>query len=138
MEAQLAQQRAEQRIAVAISENADLRRQLAELDARRQAAEAGLVEAQAALTALERVEEQLWEAKGQLLLERERAAAPAVPRATAEGSLPPASVSEGAHRAVVEAVVRELGGLEAALRAESAEVAALEQRLGGAASDAGA
>jgi chromosome segregation ATPase len=135
-EAQLAQQRAEQRIAVAMAENEALRRQLAELDARRQAAEAGLVEAQAALAALERVEEQLWEAKGQLLLERERAA-PAVPRASAEGSLPPASVSEGAHRAVVEAVLRELGGLEAALRAESAEVAALEQRLAGPASDPG-
>lgn len=137
-EAQLAQQRAEQRAAVALAETENLRRLLTEAEARGQATEARLLEARDALATLEDLEEQLWEAKGQLLLERERAATRGGGSIEPSEGRPPGSVSEGAHRAVVEAVLRELGGLEAALRAEGAEVAALERRLSPPAGDTGA
>jgi SAM-dependent methyltransferase len=79
--------------------------------------------------ALERSEEQLWETKGQLLLDRERMAVlehevshatpPAPPPPPALPLSPAApTVSEAAHQAIVGAVLQELGEIESGLRGE--------------------
>jgi SAM-dependent methyltransferase/chromosome segregation ATPase len=69
--------------------------------------------------ALERSEEQLWETKGQLLLDRERMA---VLEHEVNHAPPPApaaaTVSEAAHQAIVGAVLQELGEIESGLRGE--------------------
>jgi chromosome segregation ATPase len=77
---------------------------------------------------LERSEEQLWETKGQLLLDRERmavlenqlAAAPTEP-----------IVTEAAHQAIMNAVYKELSSMEKGVRAEIARVERIERTVEG-------
>jgi chromosome segregation ATPase len=88
--------------------------------------------------ALERSEEQLWEAKGQLLIDRERITVLehqlAEAQANLQASAAPAApvqktVSEAAHRSILETVFRELSAIENALRLEIVEISALEREI---------
>jgi SAM-dependent methyltransferase len=83
--------------------------------------------------ALERSEEQLWESKGQLLLDRERMAVlenqlaaltPAPPGPPSGGT-----VTRAAHQAIFETVVHDLAELESGLRVEIARLDSLERSL---------
>jgi SAM-dependent methyltransferase len=100
--------------------------------------EAALTEVSRLRDALERSEEQLWETKGQLLLDRERMLvlenqiATMVPAPAPEQQppvAPVATVTEAAHQAIVGAVLNELGELEAGLRREVARLDAVERTL---------
>jgi chromosome segregation ATPase len=73
-------------------------------------------------TALERSEEQLWEARGRLLANRERLEA--LERMTASSESRPADAGR-----VPAEVLDELGALESGLRAEAARLAAVERTL---------
>jgi SAM-dependent methyltransferase len=84
-------------------------------------------------TALERSEEQLWEAKRQLLLDRERIGAleHELEEARVRSKLAPEpSPSEATYQALVSRVLEELGVLESGLRTEAQQLAALERTLG--------
>jgi SAM-dependent methyltransferase len=72
-------------------------------------------------TALERSEEQLWEARGRLLANRERLEAFERMTASSEGQAQPAPLPHE--------VLDELGALESGLRAEAARLAAVERTL---------
>ncbi len=82
--------------------------------------------------ALERSEEQLWEAKGQLLIDRERITV-LEHQISEMQAMPPVSaqktVSEAAHRSILETVFRELTAIENALRTEIVEISALEREI---------
>jgi SAM-dependent methyltransferase len=75
--------------------------------------------------ALERSEEQLWEARGRLMADRERLEA--LERTLESG----AGVSASAEtQALIATVLAELAALETGLRAEAAQLAAVERALG--------
>jgi SAM-dependent methyltransferase len=96
--------------------------------------EAALREVSRLREALERSEEQLWETKGQLLLDRERmavlehelgnaqsaAAAPAEP-----------TISEAAHQSIMKSMLVELGELESSIRLELGRLDAVERMIDG-------
>jgi chromosome segregation ATPase len=99
-----------------------LRARITELEARADSGRLGtaLAEVDRLRGALERSEEQLWEARGRLLANRERLEAFERMAASAEG--------RGAARVPLE-VLDELGALESGLRAEAARLAAVERTL---------
>jgi hypothetical protein len=86
--------------------------------------------------ALDRTEEQLWEAKGQMLLDRERltslelqlAASKAETKAGTMGASPAAepTISEAAHHAILGAVLEELAEIELGVRLEIGKLDSLE------------
>ena len=98
-----------------------LRARITELESRADGGRlsTALAEVDRLRTALERSEEQLWEARGRLLANRERLEAFERMTASAEG---------GAARVSLE-VLDELGALESGLRAEAARLAAVERTL---------
>ena len=80
--------------------------------------EAALREVSRLRDALERSEEQLWETKGQLLLDRERMA---VLEHELGNAVPPPSeptITEAAHQSIMKSVLSELGELEISVRSE--------------------
>ena len=82
--------------------------------------------------ALDRTEEQLWEAKGQMLLDRERLTSLelqlAATRAEAQDTpAPEPTVSEAAHHAILSAVMAELVEIELGVRLEIGKLDSLEQ-----------
>jgi len=99
-----------------------LRARITELEARADGGRLGtaLAEVDRLRGALERSEEQLWEARGRLLANRERLEAFERMATSAEG--------RGAARVPLE-VLDELGALESGLRAEAARLAAVERIL---------
>lgn len=123
----------------ATRERDELRQRLDEVEARADVArlESAIAEVGRLHVALERSEEQLWETKHELEAERLRLAD--VQRAlvdadadTEERALQAASISaeEGRYRVLLDQVLGELAALEAALRAEAAQVAAIERSVG--------
>jgi SAM-dependent methyltransferase len=98
-----------------------LRARITELESRADSGRLGtaLAEVDRLRGALERSEEQLWEARGRLLANRERLEAFERMATPAEG---------GAARVPLE-VLDELGALESGLRAEAARLAAVERTL---------
>jgi SAM-dependent methyltransferase len=88
--------------------------------------EAALAEADRLRAALDRSDEQLWETRGRLMADRERLEA--LERTLESGvASGPAS---GETQALIAAVVAELTTLENGLRAEAAQLAAVERALG--------
>jgi chromosome segregation ATPase len=81
--------------------------------------------------ALERSEEQLWETKGQLLLDRERMAVleNQIASSPSEPATPPGTVSDTVHQAIVDAVLAELTEIEAGLRRETARLESMERTI---------
>jgi len=79
--------------------------------------------------ALERSEEQLWEAKGQLLLDRERIAVLESQIAGQAAEADTKTISESVHLAIVQSVLQELAELEVELRAEVERLSELEQKV---------
>ena len=77
---------------------------------------------------LERSEEQLWETKGQLLLDRERMAV--LEHQLAEGPSEPI-MTEAAHQSIMNAVYKELAALEYGVRAEIARLERIEKTVDG-------
>jgi chromosome segregation ATPase len=76
--------------------------------------------------ALERSEEQLWETKGQLLLDRERMAV--LEHQLAQSPSEP-TVTEAAHQSIMNAVYRELAELEEGVRNEIQRIETLEKTV---------
>ncbi|HEY0706453.1 MAG TPA: hypothetical protein VGG33_06645 [Polyangia bacterium] len=76
--------------------------------------------------ALERVEEQLWETKGQLLLDRERMAV--LEHELQTGPSEP-TVTEAAHQSIMNAVYRELSDLESGVRSEITRLEMIESTV---------
>jgi chromosome segregation ATPase len=76
--------------------------------------------------ALERVEEQLWETKGQLLLDRERMAV--LEHELSTGPSEP-TVTEAAHQSIMNAVYKELADLEHGVRSEISRLELLESTI---------
>jgi chromosome segregation ATPase len=96
--------------------------------------EAALREVARLREALERSEEQLWETKGQLLLDRERMAVLEHELGNATAPLPLAAeptITEAAHQSIMKAVLTELGELESAVRAELARLDSVERLIEG-------
>jgi hypothetical protein len=75
--------------------------------------------------ALDRTEEQLWETKGQMLLDQERLANLEQQLAEAVGGREP-SVSEAAHHAILGAVLDELAVIETGVRSEIGKLDSIE------------
>jgi SAM-dependent methyltransferase len=75
---------------------------------------------------LERSEEQLWETKGQLLLDRERMAV--LEHQLAEGPTEP-TMTEAAHQSIMNAIYKELAALEYGVRAEIARIERIEKAI---------
>ena len=111
-------------------------------EAQRDQAEIALREVSRLREALERSEEQLWETKGQLLLDRERMTVleqqigSAMASANeAAAKLPPpageATVSEAAHQAIMGSVLKELAEIEASVRQEVARLDSVERMVEG-------
>jgi SAM-dependent methyltransferase len=101
--------------------------------------EAALAEASHLREALDRTEEQLWETKGQMLLDQERLAAveeQLASQAAARGVATPApadgavpTVTEAAHRSILEAVLAELAEMESGMRLEIGKLDSIERFL---------
>jgi SAM-dependent methyltransferase len=89
--------------------------------------EAALAEVDRLRSAFERSEEQLWEARGRLMADRERLEA--LERMLEAGSTSGAPIA-GETQALIAAVLAELATLESGLRAEAAQLAAVERALG--------
>jgi SAM-dependent methyltransferase len=87
--------------------------------------EAALGEVERLRAALERSEEQLWEARGRLMADRERLEA--LERMLETGAAAPASADT---QALIATVLSELAVLESGLRAEATQLAAIERMLG--------
>ncbi len=90
--------------------------------------DARLVEAQQEIArlreGLERSEEQLWETKGQLLLDRERMAVLENELASAPSE---PTVTEAAHQSIMNAIYKELAALETGVRVEIARIERIEK-----------
>ncbi|HEY0712453.1 MAG TPA: hypothetical protein VGF45_07255, partial [Polyangia bacterium] len=76
--------------------------------------------------ALERVEEQLWETKGQLLLDRERMAV--LEHELSSAPTEP-TVTEAAHQSIMNAVYKELSELESGVRTEITRLEMIESTV---------
>jgi hypothetical protein len=85
--------------------------------------------------ALDRTEEQLWETKGQMLLDQERLANLEQQLAEAIGGREP-SVSESAHHAILGAVLDELAVIETGVRTEIGKLDSIEHFIESCRSDA--
>jgi hypothetical protein len=95
--------------------------------------EAALREVSRLRETLERSEEQLWETKGQLLLDRERMAV--LEHQLAEGPAEP-TMTEAAHHSIMNAVYKELAELEYGVRAQIARLERVEKTVEGWRADA--
>jgi SAM-dependent methyltransferase len=95
--------------------------------------DSALAEAAHLREALDRTEEQLWEAKGEMLLDRERLTAleEQLARKPAVVLPPPAvpTVTEAAHRSILDAVLAEVAEMESGVRQEIGKLEAIERFL---------
>jgi DNA repair exonuclease SbcCD ATPase subunit len=135
----------EQRYGDAVERLAAMERALAEQNDRAAAAtaaeaadiprlESALREVSRLREALERSEEQLWETKGQLLLDRERMAV-MEHELNSAAALPPVSgeptITEAAHQSIMKSMLSELGELESSIRLELDRLDSVERMIDG-------
>jgi chromosome segregation ATPase len=97
--------------------------------------EAALREVSRLREALERSEEQLWETKGQLLLDRERMAVMEHELGNAAAASAPApsepTITEAAHHSIMKSVLTELVELETSIRQELERLGSVERMIDG-------